>query len=135
MKTVITSVLMVALAAMVGCQSSSPRGGSVLTGEGFKIAAPTFATQIKQGETQSVPILLDRGKYFKQDVKLQMETSAGLSVDPTSVTIKASDSPDLQLRIAAAQNAALGEYRVSVRGVPQTGEPTSTVFTVKVVSP
>jgi hypothetical protein len=135
MKTAMTSVLLLSLAAMVGCQSSSPRGGSVLTGEGFKIAAPVFATEIKQGETQSVPVTLERGKYFKQDVKLQIETSAGLSVDPTSVIIKASDNPALQLRIAAAQNAALGEYRVSVRGVPKTGEPTSTVFSGKVVAP
>lgn len=126
---------MLSLVFFVGCQSSSSRGGSVLTGQGFKVAAPTFATQIKQGETQSVPISLIRGKYFKQDVKLQIDTSAGLSVDPTGVTVKASDSPDLQLRIAAAQNAALGEYRVSVRAVPPEGEPTSTVFSVKVVSP
>jgi hypothetical protein len=34
-----------------------------------------------------------------------------------------------------AQNAALGEYHISVKGFPKTGEPTSTVFTVKVVSP
>jgi uncharacterized membrane protein len=135
MKTAISVVLMVSLAAMVGCQSSSPRGGSVRTGEGFKIVAPTFATEIKQGQTQSIPLSVERGKYFKQDVKLQIETSAGITVDPTSVIIKASDNPALQLRIAAAQNAALGEYRVSVRGTPKTGEMTSTVFSVKVVSP
>lgn len=135
MKTAISVVLMLALAAVTGCQSSSPRGGSVLTGEGFKITAPTFATQIKQGETQSIPLSVERGKYFKQDVKLQIETSDGLSVDPASVTVKASDSPALQLRITAALNAALGEYHVSVRGIPKTGEPTSTIFSVKVVSP
>jgi len=135
MKTAITSVLTLVLAVMVGCQSSSPRGGSVLKGEGFKVAVPTFGTEIKQGQTEYVIVSLERGDYFKQDVKLQIETSAGISVDPTSVMIKASDKPDVQLTIMAAQNAALGEYHVSVRGVPKTGEPTSTVFTVKVVSP
>jgi uncharacterized membrane protein len=48
--------------------------------------------------------------------------------------IKASDGPEVQLRITAAQNAAFGEYRISVKGIPETGEPTSTSFTVKVVT-
>jgi uncharacterized membrane protein len=135
MKTAITIVLMLALAAMYGCQSSSPRGGGMTQDVGFKIAVPTFTTQIKQGEVQSVTISLERGKYFKQDVKLQIEASKGISVDPTSVIIKASDKPDVQLRISAAQNAALGEYRVSVMGIPKTGESTSTEFNVKAVSP
>jgi uncharacterized membrane protein len=134
MKTAITIVLMLALLTMYGCQSSSPRGGSVLEGEGFKIAVPTFTTDIKQGETQSVTISLERGKYFKQDVKLQIEAK-GISVNPTSVIIKSSGKPEVQLRIAAAQNASIGEYRVSVKGIPKTGESTSTVFNVKVVAP
>ncbi len=135
MKTAITIVLMLALAAMYCCQSSSPRGGSVLKGEGFKIAVPTFTTEVKQGEVQSVTISLERGKYFKQDVKLQIEASKGISVDPTNILVKASEKPDVQLRITVPKNAALGEYSVSVKGTPETGEPTSTSFDVQVVSP
>jgi uncharacterized membrane protein len=135
MKTAITIVLTLVLVAVYGCQSSSPQGGSVLKGEGFKIAVPTLDTKLKQGEVQSVTVSLERGDYFKQDVKLQIEAPKGISVEPTSVVIKASEKPDVQLRIAAAQNAALGEYSVSVKGIPKTGESTSTAFTVKVVSP
>lgn len=135
MKTKITSVLTLALAFMVGCQSSSPRGGGVTRDVGFKITVPTFTTEVPQGQTQYVTVSLKRGDYFKQDVNLQIQTSAGLSVNPTSVMIRASDTPDVQLTITADQNAALGEYRVAVQGVPQTGQPTSTAFTVKVVSP
>ena len=135
MKTAITIVMALVLAAVSGCQSSSPRGGSALKDEGFKVAVPTFSTEIKQGQTQNVTVSLERGDYFKKDVKLQIEASTGISVDPTSVIIKSSDKPDVQLRIAAAQNAALGEYSVSIRGIPKTGESTSTAFTVKVVSP
>jgi len=136
MRTGITVVLMFALAAMCGCQtSSSPRGGSVLEGEGFKIAVPTFATDIKQGETKSITVSLERGDYFKQDVKLQMRASAGINVDPTSIIVKASDKPDVQVRITATQTAALGEYPVSVMGIPKFGESTATAFNVKVVSP
>lgn len=136
MKTAIPIVLMSSLAVLVGCQSSnSPRGGGMTQDVGFKIAVPTFATEIKQGQTQTVAVSLVRGDYFKQDVKLQMETTKGILVDPTSVVILASDRPEVQISITAAPNAALGEYSVSVRGVPKTGEPTSTIFTVKVVSP
>jgi uncharacterized membrane protein len=135
MKNAITIVLMLALAAVYGCQSSSPRGGGMTKDVGFNIAVPTFSTAVKQGEVQSVTVSLERGDYFKQDVKLQIKTSTGISVEPTSVIIKASDKPDVQLRIAAAQNAAIGEYRVSVRGIPKTGESTSTEFNVKVVAP
>jgi uncharacterized membrane protein len=102
---------------------------------GFKITVPTFSTEVKQGEVKNVTVSLERGDYFKQDVKLQIEASPGISVEPTSVTIKASEKPDVQVRIAAAQKAALGEYLVSIMGIPKTGEPTSTGFIVKVVSP
>jgi uncharacterized membrane protein len=135
MKTVITIVMTLALATLYGCQSSSEQGGSVVKGEGFKIAVPTLDVKLQQGEVQNVTVSLERGEYFKQDVKLQIKAAKGISVEPTSVIIKASDKPDVQLRITAAQNAAIGEYNVSVKGIPKTGESTSTAFTVKVVSP
>ena len=135
MKTAITIVMTLALATMYGCQSSSPQGGSVLKGEGFRIAVPTFSTEVKQGEVQSVTISLERGKYFKQDVKLQIEASKGISPDPTSILIKSSDRPEEQIQITVARDAALGEYSIRVMGIPETGDPTSTLFKVKVVSP
>jgi uncharacterized membrane protein len=135
MKTAIIIVLMSALAAIYGCQSSSPQGGSMTKDEGFKIAVPTFTTDIKQGGVQSVNISLERGKYFKQDVKLQIEASNGISPDPTSILVKSSDRSEEQIQITVARDAALGEYGIRVIGTPETGEPTSTVFNVKSVSP
>jgi len=135
MKTVITIVMTLVLATVSGCQSSSPRGGSAFKDEGFKIGVPTFTTEIKQGQAQSVTISLERGKYFKQDVKLQIEGSKGISVEPTKVMVKASDKPDVQIRISADNAAAISEYVVSVKGTPETGEPSTTQFNVKVVSP
>jgi uncharacterized membrane protein len=135
MKTAITIVMTLVLATISGCYSSSEKGGSVLKDEGFKIAAPTFGTEIKQGETQSVTISLERGAYFKQDVKFLIKTTKGISVEPTDVIVKASDKPDVQLRITAPKNAALGVYSISVKGTPKTGSSTSTEFSVKVVTP
>jgi uncharacterized membrane protein len=135
MKTAIIIVLMSALAAIYGCQSSSPQGGSMTKDEGFNIAVPTFTTDIKQGGVQNVNISLERGKYFKQDVKLQIEASNGISPDPTSILVKSSDRSEEQIQITVARDAALGEYGIRVIGTPETGEPTSTVFNVKIVSP
>ncbi len=135
MKTAMVMSFMLALAVVSGCQTSSQKGGSVQKGKGFTIAVPTFATEIKQGQIQSVAISLIRGDYFKQDVKLQITAPAGLSVDPDSLTIKASEKAEVQLRVAAASNAALGDYRIAVKGVPKTGESTMTVFIVKVAAP
>jgi hypothetical protein len=134
MKTAIAIVMTLVLATVSGC-SSSPQGGSVVKGEGFKIAVPTLDVKLQQGEVQNVTVSLERGDYFKQDVKLQIAAAKGISVDPTSVVIKASDKPDVQITITVPKNAALGEYSVSVKGIPKTGESTSTAFTVKVVSP
>ncbi len=135
MKTITTIVMTLTLAAISGCQSSSPQGGTMSKDEGFKIGVPTLGTDIKQGEVRAVTVSLHRGEYFKQEVKMQIQASEGISVEPTDVLVKASESPDVQLRIAATKNTALGAYRVSVKGTPKTGEPTSTGFTVKVVAP
>jgi uncharacterized membrane protein len=118
-------------------KSDSPKGGSTLKGEGFKIAVPTFDTKIKQGEVQSVTISIERGDSFKQDVTLEIKLSKGegLTFDPAKVVVKAGDKPDVQLKITALKDAALGEYKVSVMGIPATGEPTSVEFNVNVVSP
>jgi uncharacterized membrane protein len=103
--------------------------------EGFKIAVPAFNTDVKQGELQTVTVSLQRDSLFKQDVKLHIKVPKGISVEPTSFTVKASDKPDTQLQIAAPKDAALGEYSVVVQGTPNTGEPTSVGFMVKVVAP
>jgi hypothetical protein len=134
MKSAIAIVMTLAVASLFGCQTS-PRGGSMTKDEGFKIGVPTFTTEVKQGELQTVTVSLNRDSLFKQDVTLHIKAAKGISVEPTSVTIKASDKPDVQLQIAAPKDAALGEYPVVVKGTPETGEPTCVGFTVKVVAP
>jgi len=133
MKTVITILMALFLIVVLGCQS--PRGGGMAGGEGFRINTPTFDTRLKQGETENVTISLSRGEHFKRDVRLEIRPSKGISVNPTSALVRGSDSPDVQLQIAAARDANLGEYRVHIKGTPETGEPTSTEFKVKVVEP
>ena len=135
MKTAIAIVVTLAVAAVLGCQSTSPRGGGMAQDEGFQIVVPTSAPELKQGEVQTVAVSLQRGELFKRDVKLEIKPSKGISVDPTHAVVKASAKPEVQLRITAAKDAAIGEYRVYVKGTPATGEATQVEFTVKVVAP
>jgi len=133
MKIAIVIVMTLTLAVLSGCQTS-PRGGSMMTDEGFRITVSTFESSVKQGEIQTVAVSLLRDSLFKQDVKLHV-TAKGISIEPANFTIKASDKPDVQLQIAAPKDAALGDYPVVVKGTPETGKPTSVGFTVKVVAP
>jgi uncharacterized membrane protein len=136
-KVIVITIMLTLVLTAVSSGADSPKGGSVVKGEGFKIAVPTFDTKVKQGETQSVTISLERGESFKQDVTLQIKLSKGegITFDPAKVLVKASDKPDVQLMITAPKNATLGEYKVSVTGTPTTGEPTSVEFNVKVIAP
>ena len=135
MKTAIAIVVTLAVAAVLGCQSTSPRGGGMAQDEGFQIVVPTSAPELKQGEVQTVAVSLQRGELFKRDVKLEIKPSKGISVDPTHAVVKAGAKPDVHVRITAAKDAAIGEYRVYVKGTPATGEATQVEFVVKVVAP
>ncbi len=134
MKTVIAIAMLLALTTAVACSMSS-RGGGMARDEGFTIAVPGVETEVKQGELQTVTVSLHREENFKRDVRLEIKPSKGISVDPTQFVVKGSDRPDVQLRIRAGKNANLGEYRVYVKGTPETGESTSAEFKVKVVAP
>jgi len=133
MKTAIAIVMTLALTVAFGCMS--PKGGGMSKDEGFKIQVPMFATDIKQGDRQTINVTVRRGEFFKQDVRLEIKASEGISVTPTNVMVKASDTPEVQLQIAVPKTAALSEYRVYVKGTPQTGESTAIEIKVKVVAP
>lgn len=134
MKMIIAVGMMLSLMMVSGCRSTvSPQGGIKQQDREFTISVPTYNT-VKQGESATINISLNRGSYFKRDVQLDI-TSDGLSVTPSGILIKASEKPEAQLQVAAARDAALGEYRIYVKGTPTTGKTTSTEFTVKVVTP
>jgi uncharacterized membrane protein len=133
MKT--TLIIVAGLASLIIAGCGSPKGGGLSADEGFRLDTPFFTTNITQGDRKTVTVSVDRDKYFKEDVRLQAESSPGISVDPTDVLVRADESADVQFQISAAEDAALGEYIVRVKGTPETGQSTSTEIKVKVVSP
>jgi uncharacterized membrane protein len=133
MKTLTAILMTCVLVAAAGCES--PRGGGMSSGEGFTIGTPVLDTRVVQGQTQSATVSLHRGELFKRDVSLDIRASTGISVEPTKTLVKASATQDVQLKITAAKDAALGDYKIYLKGTPDAGEATSTEFTVKVISP
>ena len=134
MRNAVLIVMTLALTAVFGCQTSSPRGGGSGPNEGFRVIIPAGNTSVQQGQAESVYISLNRDQSFKRDVTLDISSSDGISVDPTTVLIKSSDRPIAQVRLTAATDAAIGMYHVDVNATPETGEPTSARFNVHVVN-
>jgi hypothetical protein len=99
----------------------------------FKLDPPNLATRIKQGQSDSVTIGIGRGKNFAEDVALKLDgVPSGVTIDPPSPTIKASDSK-VTLNIAAAANAALGDHTVKVTGHPTKGKDGTSEFKLSIV--
>lgn len=134
MKRVLSYRIVMMCLVFAGCQSSSPRGGDSTTDESFRVTVPAYEIQVRQGETQTVTITLERGDHFKRDVRLDLQTSRGITINPASVQVRAGAKPDTQFSLVAANDAALGDYRVMVKATPASGNATMADFTVKVTS-
>ena len=123
--------MLIAAAALTGCTKSSEEGGRA-GNDTFRISAPALATDIKQGELQTVRLTLERGAGFKQRVMLELIAPAGIEVDPLDATVEPGDKGELQLKIVVAKDAPIGEHLILVRAVPDKGEPTETEFKITV---
>jgi uncharacterized membrane protein len=123
--------VLIAAAALTGCKTKSEKGGGAGT-DTFKIAVPAMATDVKQGEIQTVRVALERGEGFKQQVKLELKAPAGIQVEPKDATVQPGDKGDVQVKITAAKDAAIGEHKIMVKGTPDKGEPTETEFKITV---
>ena len=129
-KSLVGALIVAAALMVVGCGNTSEKGGG--TGnDTFRLVAPG-AADVKQGEVVTVRLVLERGAAFKQPVKLEAKAPAGVQVEPTDATVQPGDKGDVQLKITAAKDAALGEQKIFVKGTPDVGEPTQTEFRINV---
>lgn len=119
-KTLLLMAGLIAMVALAGCEKSATGGGA--GDQTFKLSVPSTTATVKQGEAQMVNVSVERGAGFKQGVRLDMKTPAGLTVEPASATVKAGDKGEVQLTIRADKDAALGEQKIMVKGTPDQGE-------------
>jgi uncharacterized membrane protein len=125
--------VLIAAATLTGCKTKSEEGGGA-GNDTFKIVVPAMATDVKQGELQTVRVTLERGDGFKRQVKLELKAPAGIQVEPKDATVQPGDKGDVQVKITAAKDAAIGEHKIMVKGTPDKGEPTETEFKITVVA-
>src|SRR5688572_20401233 len=104
-KTTWFSLLALGTGLMIGCSGQSPAGGpgASKNSEGavrvtqaentFKLDVPNAETDIKQGQSQTVRIGINRGKEFDQEVKLDFAGAPkGIKVTPATTVAK----PDMK---------------------------------------
>ena len=123
--------MLIAVLAITGCKTKSEQGGGAGT-DTFRIVVPRTATDVKQGELQTVRVAVERGEGFKQRVKLELKAPTGIQVEPKDATVEPGDKGDVQLKITVAKDAAIGEHKIQVKGTPDKGEPTETEFNITV---
>jgi uncharacterized membrane protein len=130
------------LLSVVGCNESKPGGPGAshssdkLVGkpaDSFTVSAPATATNVKQGEKNTLKFSIHRGKDFKQDVRLSFEGGKKLTFDPRSAESKASDSGDVSVSVMSDDDAPLGKQTITVKAKPEEGgSETSATFEINV---
>jgi len=138
------ALIATALICAVGCNEGTPGGPGVqsppagsqsqtankpVIGEArdtFSLRTPIMSTSVKQGETKSASIAIQRGTGFDDDVQLSFSNMpAGVTLDPMNPMLNRSEK-DIKINVIAAADAALGDFTVSVTGHPTKGGPDAT---------
>jgi hypothetical protein len=142
MKRTFAGLLVVAVVALVGCDSkdhaggpgaTNPTGKQPLYGEAdntFDLTATS--TDVKQGETKDVSIGIKRGTNFQEDVTLKFaDVPQGLTLDLASPVIKHGET-ETKVTLKAASDASLGDFAVKAIGHPTKGGDASHEFKITV---
>lgn len=133
MRKFIAGLLGIGLIAALGCDTrGTPGGGGSpasptkrpvvgTADETFTLSMPTLGTTIKQGETKVVSIGIRRGDNFGEDVALKFgEMPKGVTIEPKSPSIKHGEK-EAKISVKAADDAALGDFKIKVTGHPTKG--------------
>jgi uncharacterized membrane protein len=131
-KLIIASVLAAFALVPVACNKSEMGGPNPGGDDSFKLTGGTLPTTIKQGDTESIKVTVDRSKGFHHTVKLDVKATDKIKAELDRTSVKDGESPDLYVKVTPAKDAPPGEYKVTVNGVPDTGVANHLELTVKV---
>ena len=127
-------VFSLAMVGLLGCgDTGGKKGEDTKRSETFSLKGPLTGKTIKQGDKETVELTVDRGKDFKQDVSLSVDSPKGISVDLEPKEIKASDSEKtVKAHISVDKDAAVGDHEVTVTAKPKEGSAATAKIKVKV---
>jgi uncharacterized membrane protein len=128
MRTLIVGLLAGAVAVLTGC-TKEPNGKA----DSFEVKAPALTTALKPGESKIVKLTLERGKEFKQTVKLTADGAGkGIKVELPRSEVKAGDPGEIEMKLTAEEQAAPGDAKVTLKATPEKGEAKSVEVKVSV---
>lgn len=125
-----SSVCLVAVVGL-GCSKSNPGGEGKET---FTINGPATSTSVDTGNSQNITLSIKPSSQFHQTVKLEakpLQTGVKPMLEQKEVTLDGHNR-DVNLTVAAEDDAAPGKYDVRVTATPQKGKATSIDVEVKV---
>ena len=133
MKAFFTAAALAVLATLPLACNKSPEGGVPGTDDSFKLGGGTIPNAIKQGDSESVKVSVERGKNFHRSVRLETKAPDSVSASLDRNLVKDGESPDVNVRLHPKEGAAPGDYKVQVMATPDNGAATTLELTVKVV--
>lgn len=146
MKIIVTSLMMGVLIALSGCNPTTSGGPGTTapdsekpmvgqTDDTFRLVLPQMATDLDQGESKTIEVSIDRATNFDQRVSLAFnDLPAGVSVTP-SVTAIESMEEKVNITIAAAADASLGDFKIVIVGSPESGGEATTEMKLTISKP
>ena len=133
MKKIFTTIALAAFALAPLACNKSPEGGTPGTDDSFKLSGGTLPNAIKQGDTESVKVSVDRSKNFHKSIRLEAKSPDKIHATIDRNLVKDGESSDVNVKIHPADDAAPGDYKVMVNATTDNGSPTSLELTVKVM--
>lgn len=142
MKRSLFALVFAGLIAAGGCTQEESGGPGVRTADEqnrvmpptdtFKVDVPNMTQTLKQGETKTVEIKINREKNFDENVTLSFtDLPQGVSIDPSQAIVAAGDT-GVTATVKAEPDAALGEFDVIVKGTPATGAVAQSEMKLKI---
>jgi len=93
---------------------------TVTAKDSFTLSVPR-SSALKQGNSQSVSIGINRQKTFDQEIALTFsDLPAGVTIEPDAAVVKRGET-EAQFTLAAASDASLGTFAIKVTGHPTQG--------------
>jgi uncharacterized membrane protein len=135
MKTLSQLVALFAVLTLLGCGTRSEPGGGQMRADEFTIRGPASTVSIPEGGTEVFSVSLDRGKDFKDTVKLQFDAPSGVEVAPKEATITAAQKHNVEVRVVVGKNVARGGHVIHVTGQPEHGKSTTLDIKLMVTEP
>lgn len=142
MKRTFAGLVVMTLAALIGCNQGTPGGPGATeknpaygqAEDTFNLSVPMMASSLQQGGKLESTVGIKRANEFDQDVALTFaDVPEGVTIEPASPMIKHGDT-EAKITFTAGDEAPLGDFQVKVTGHPTNGADAKVEFNLTVAA-